>query len=446
MRVGLAPRWFPRPDNCLRHREETPTSVGGSEPYPDRVESELQKITDGLGSQLSRSVAIDDCQMRLLAYSPHYGPVDDVRLASILHRVCRDEHRKYALTFGIEKATAPVKVLASEEHGLLLRWCVPVTHRGLSLGYLWLIDADGSITSDDLAEASAAADAAGAALYRGSLIEEIERGRERELLRDLLATEPAMRQLAASQLVDEELFVPAGEIRVLVVRGIDFQQNESIRVAFDAGLTESRRRLPGRRSLHLTRLDHGLLVVDAGRMLATAAAQLAFADEVRADILRNLDVDGTPSPAIGIGDSYGSLVDVAKSYEQAKLAARVAEVIQMDGNTARWADLGVYRAVARLPVDELSVSALEPGIVRLLEMANGETLIRTLECYLDLAGSAKRTAEALHLHRASLYGRLAKTQEITGLDLENGNDRLALHLGLKIARLAGVHPDEGTRK
>ena len=50
------------------------------------------------------------------------------------------------------------------------------------------------------------------------------------------------------------------------------------------------------------------------------------------------------------------------------------------------------------------------------------------------------TAEALFLHRASLYYRLQRIEELTGASLKSGSDRLVLHLGLKLARLLGVHP------
>ncbi|MFI7166589.1 helix-turn-helix domain-containing protein, partial [Rhodococcus erythropolis] len=44
-------------------------------------------------------------------------------------------------------------------------------------------------------------------------------------------------------------------------------------------------------------------------------------------------------------------------------------------------------------------------------------------------------SEALCVHRGSLYYRLRRIQEITRADLANGDDRLALHLSLKVARL-----------
>lgn len=57
--------------------------------------------------------------------------------------------------------------------------------------------------------------------------------------------------------------------------------------------------------------------------------------------------------------------------------------------------------------------------------------------YLDTAGDAKRTVAQLHIHRATLYYRLRRIEELTDLDLSRGDDRLAAHLSLKLARLVG---------
>ena len=62
----------------------------------------------------------------------------------------------------------------------------------------------------------------------------------------------------------------------------------------------------------------------------------------------------------------------------------------------------------------------------------------TLEVYLDHACDAKLSAEALFLHRASLYYRLQRIEQIAGVNLKSGADRLALHIGLKLARLLGM--------
>jgi DNA-binding PucR family transcriptional regulator len=110
------------------------------------------------------------------------------------------------------------------------------------------------------------------------------------------------------------------------------------------------------------------------------------------------------------------------------------------GDVVRWRDLGAFRALVQLPVGEAADSCLDPRVVALL--AAEDDLLSTVEAYLDSGGDAKRTSEQLHLHRATLYYRLGKAERLTGADLRNGYDRLAFHLGLKLARLTGRYPSQ----
>ncbi|MBN9622586.1 MAG: helix-turn-helix domain-containing protein, partial [Actinobacteria bacterium] len=69
------------------------------------------------------------------------------------------------------------------------------------------------------------------------------------------------------------------------------------------------------------------------------------------------------------------------------------------------------------------------------------SLIETLERYLDLGGDARAAAEQLFIHRSSLYGRLHRIEEVAGVDLHSGEDRLELHLGVRLWRLGGSRLD-----
>jgi DNA-binding PucR family transcriptional regulator len=104
-----------------------------------------------------------------------------------------------------------------------------------------------------------------------------------------------------------------------------------------------------------------------------------------------------------------------------------------------WSDLGVYRILVHLPLDELPEDAIPPTLLALLGNPNGREIIRSVEVYLDHAGDAKAAVEALKVHRTTLYYRLGRFSELTGLDLSDGGDRLAIHVGLKLARLAGSY-------
>jgi DNA-binding PucR family transcriptional regulator len=77
---------------------------------------------------------------------------------------------------------------------------------------------------------------------------------------------------------------------------------------------------------------------------------------------------------------------------------------------------------------------VDPAVSPILAPAHTE-LARTAEVFLDCAGQAGRTATALNIHRQTLYYRLSRVEQLTGLDLHDGEDRLLLHMSLKAARL-----------
>jgi DNA-binding PucR family transcriptional regulator len=134
---------------------------------------------------------------------------------------------------------------------------------------------------------------------------------------------------------------------------------------------------------------------------------------------------------VGIGRPR-ALRAAAESYREALHAAEVGLRIPGLGTSVEWETLGVYRMLG-----SMSTSELHPGIERLLADPAHLPLLKTLETYLDLAGSAVDTARALRLHRTSLYYRLQRVEELAATDLKNGDERLSLHLSLKLARLSG---------
>ncbi|MCT7355666.1 helix-turn-helix domain-containing protein, partial [Streptomyces sp. 15-116A] len=100
------------------------------------------------------------------------------------------------------------------------------------------------------------------------------------------------------------------------------------------------------------------------------------------------------------------------------------------GPIAEWASIGPFRLLTALPAPAVH----DPVVAPLLSPAHRE-LARTAEVYLDRAGQAGRTAAELGIHRQTLYYRLSRIEQLTGLDLDDGEDRLLLHMTLKAHRL-----------
>ena len=192
---------------------------------------------------------------------------------------------------------------------------------------------------------------------------------------------------------------------------------------------------PARGGLELRKPDHGAFLVGARRLGDDLGARAGGAARSRSSTRRRAPRAWT-SARVGVGGPH-DLADARRSYREACDAAAVAERVERFGRIATWDELGAYRTLARFPADA-DDGALHPGLLAMLGDPANAALVETLEAYLDLAGDAKATAEALSLHRATLYYRLNRIEEITGARLKTGEDRLALHLGLRLARLSGL--------
>lgn len=92
--------------------------------------------------------------------------MDPVRTRSILTRRSTPAVRSWFEGFGITRATGPVRIPAAPEAGVFRdRICLPVRHRGVVLGYVWLLDADPGPTDEQLAAAMEVAARIGALLF-----------------------------------------------------------------------------------------------------------------------------------------------------------------------------------------------------------------------------------------------------------------------------------------
>lgn len=398
---------------------------------------ELQVIAESLASQLGRSVAIDDPQIALLVHTARRDEhVDQHRVDSVLQLRGGAEIIEWVMSHGIADATEPVRVPGSAELGAIGRVCVPVRCRGFLLGYLWLLDPDGTIPDSELETAAAAAALAGDVLFRERLMGDVKRGREREWVRDLISSDREVREHAAQLLIDDER-LPAQAHVVAVVVHVDNTASGSIAASLDLALDQAVRRLNPWDCVAITRGGiNGLLLVAASTPLDLARIK-DVAHQLQADVANELK--GAARVRVGVGHSTSPLRAAHQTYASARHVLRILERVGTFGETASWDELGVYKMLAQISLDDVErLDAIPRGLMRLIDSDPSRALVDTLETYLNEAGSTPETIAKLQIHRTSLYYRLDRIQERTGMSLRNGEDRLALHVGLRVARLVGI--------
>ncbi len=359
---------------------------------------------------LSRPVLIDDAELRPLAYSTQFGELDAVRTASILGRLAPDEARVALFAEGIRTATAPVHIAARPDIGMRARVCIPLVGAGRRLGYLWLFE-DPAVSTDDLRLARAAAAEAAALVGPDADAQLVRRRHEQQLVTALLSADHVHAAAAAAEL-EAEHYLPLRPVRVWVATPAEPAGEEWSAEALD----RLRARLAAKQAL-CAELEQRLVCL-AGERGGAA-------------VLEALGALTAPRAYIGQGDAVERLDQAGSSYRRAMAARRVAA--HEESGTASWDALGVERVVTALP--DAALEDLPEGLRKLL--AGDQSLVRTLEAYLDHAGDVKRTAAALSLHRGGLYYRLRRIEEVAGVNLHDGEDRLLCHLALRLARLSG---------
>jgi hypothetical protein len=396
---------------------------------------ELQALIDDVAYRLSAPAVLEDEEQRLIAHSAQNGPVDEIRRDSILRRYTRPAVRDWFRKFGIVTAKQPLRIPRDPEEGILGRLCVPIDHHGVRVGYLWLIDDGERLDGEAVASAAKAAQAAGLIIFEEILAERLASG----VLEHLLSPSEELRTESARHMADSGLLSERGPVVAVVVQPAAATINRSMIVQ---SLRDVTRRCPPGEVCGLAHTDHGVLVTRCPERDRRAAPRL-LAEAVRQAMNRRLSLEGSAETALvaGIGDTRPMLANAFLSYREARLAARIAATIATIGPIAFWQDLGVFRTLAQLPMSEAVTSSLDPRLVCLFQSAD-PALLATLETFLDLAGDVKATAESLHVHRGTLYYRLQKAEQLAQADLHKGPDRLALHLGFKLARLAGLYSDE----
>ncbi|MDQ4212431.1 helix-turn-helix domain-containing protein [Microbacterium capsulatum] len=115
---------------------------------------------------------------------------------------------------------------------------------------------------------------------------------------------------------------------------------------------------------------------------------------------------------------------------QARAAVHFALRMGWHHRSLAWSEVGHLRPLSLVEDALLAEQFIPPGMADLLGDPESAYLLSTLRSFLNHGGAIKDVAEELFLHRASVYHRLRRVEERTGLDLSSGNDRLQAHLAL----------------
>ena len=145
---------------------------------------------------------------------------------------------------------------------------------------------------------------------------------------------------------------------------------------------------------------------------------------------------------IGIGKSVKGYHELKDSFEDSKTAIEYIDIIRkitgdIQKSVVDCSKLGFFHIFANIK-DEKQLRTYIPDTVHKIHQydvqKNGE-LIDTLECYLNHKQSIRKTSELMGVHARTVSYRLQKIAELTGIDLDNVAEMLAVRNGIIILKI-----------
>jgi hypothetical protein len=329
---------------------------------------DMQATVDRLAATIGQSVLIEDIDQYPVWWST-VGAIDRTRMRTIVNRHVDPGAAAVIEQFKLADAAGPVRTPSMPGADMWARWCVPIRHRDQLLGFLWVLDPEGTLRETDLPALVHCAESAAEAMIEARQPGEDRTRRRDELIDRLLQTRDLE---AARALARLQGLPPEAPIQV-----------------------------------------HGPGSADGWPLPDSLSAHLAGSGP-------GLALSGAPLPLTDLGEAFRRAVAV----QRVMAAGACIE-------PATWDGLGAWRLIVEAP-ESLRPADLHPGAETLAQQSN-TALMTTTRVILDLGGDVAAAAQALHVHRTTLYYRMDRIRELTGVDLRTGAARIDLQLALWLA-------------
>ena len=379
---------------------------------------DLFSLADAIAATVGGPVTIEDPQWRVLAYSNLDQEIDEPRRHTILGRTPPAEWQERMDAAGIARALRRGDgVVRFEAEGIAPRLAAPIRAGGELLGSVWLAGEARTLAPDAEEQLLRAADLSAMHLIAHRASEDLRRRARGASVRELL-----------------DGLAPAGHRGPPVPLSV---------VVFDARADD--------RADWLTGAERVLSVVSLFAEAAHREARCALVDEriwalvpataesqgrlvaLAEQVVRRVDdALGLPLAAV-VAPPVGAVREVPAARATAERALVVLAGRPDLGPVVHADDV---RSAAIL-LELLELASERPALRRgplheLPANGRGAEQVATLRAYLDAHGDVGRAAERLAVHPNTLRYRLRRIVEVTGLDLDDPDERLVTELQLRL--------------
>lgn len=151
-------------------------------------------------------------------------------------------------------------------------------------------------------------------------------------------------------------------------------------------------------------------------------------------LLRNMNLRA------GISQRLSELTDANEGFAQAQMAVEMPQKLDLENNFHTYDSVALYHMIQSSKSkirDYHTFMHRAIAILKKFDAENHQELLNTLYVYLRESQKAIKAAEILCIHKNTLFYRLRKIREITGIDLDRSDEVLHLQISFLILRYEG---------
>ncbi|WP_235779771.1 PucR family transcriptional regulator [Sinomonas notoginsengisoli] len=390
----------------------------------------VEDLVEAAAAKLGRGLSVEDLDGLLIAYSSNQSQADPVRVNFLLSKRLPADVQAWQLSHGIATAVRPVTVPANPELGMYGRVCVPLLVRGFRVGYLWVQQGADEASSADVLAAlpgiQLELELIGQLLLESNTAEsDHRRRREAEFLAAASGDKSALAAISGWREVHGH--APWQIVVLLDPEGVTPQDPQAAVVATSSAAMQATAGIDPALFTAGTE-THAVVLFAATTARASHAAVLTHYERELAKR------SGRPAGRVlvGISQPFSTLRELGEAYAQARTAAQAAAVDPELGELVDVRSVGAYQLMGALAAEPSSVF-----FSLLTAEDRNDELLPVLEMLYDSDGAVQTVADRLHVHRSTVYHRLARVRNIIRAEPLSGRVRQEIHLALKARRWAG---------
>lgn len=148
-------------------------------------------------------------------------------------------------------------------------------------------------------------------------------------------------------------------------------------------------------------------------------------------IVDNMHTEAMVKVRVGYGTRVNNLQDIAKSYQEAKMALEVGRIFYAEKETIAYSLLGIGRLIYQLPMSLCEMFIHEVFGDEIPDIFNEETTV-TIQKFFENNLNISETARQLFVHRNTLVYRLERLEKTIGLDIRKFDDAMTFKIALMV--------------